>query len=183
MARRVADHSPACLPAAECCLCAQERMSVPNGMGSLTTILKRLEAATSRLEDLAVSQAGSVPAAGVGGGAGGPASAVSATTIGQPSPTSAVDNIRSADQSPAVKDFDALRQNALKQYVTLSNQLGGITAKQVSSSPSRLPSLTTHSQCFDRRQQSNKPSMRRPTLSKWLRSANQSRPRRPSSRA
>ncbi|GAA6037098.1 hypothetical protein JCM8097_008731 [Rhodosporidiobolus ruineniae] len=104
------------------------------GVGSLGSLLRRLEAATSRLEDIALTQAtagglhhhlsgasavqgAAVPApAGAAGGAAGQA----------PPPPPKED----ADVPLKVKAFDELIEGPLTTYTNLSKELGGLIAEQ-----------------------------------------------------
>ncbi|KAF8426902.1 adenylate cyclase associated N terminal-domain-containing protein [Tirmania nivea] len=90
-------------------------------MYNLTTLIKRLEAATSRLEDLAsipsgagASIAASVPASATAG---------STTSFQAAAPTIVQD-------PPVLQDFDALISNEVKKYNELSNEIGSIVEEQ-----------------------------------------------------
>ena len=120
--------------------------SIPStGVGSLSTLLKRLEAATSRLEDIAVAQQSAPPATspvssasalqpnqsltGLGVGAvGGAALAggVAAVAHKAEAPAQAV--------APSVTAFEELRNSAVAHFVALSHELGGLIGEQVSTS-------------------------------------------------
>lgn len=90
----------------------------------LTAIIRRLEAATSRLEDMAssvVEHPGSAPT--------GPL---------PPPPTAAA--ARPVSEQPraipeaipeSVEEFDAFLTGTVKKYVNLSDELGGLVAEQV----------------------------------------------------
>jgi adenylyl cyclase-associated protein len=115
-------------------------------MNNLGTLLKRLEAATSRLEDIATAQAitgthslsgasalhNETPRIGGNGEAGAAAAGVAgaAAIIGT---AAAVEGSRaSAEESSAsVKGFDELVQGPLQTYLTLSQTHGGLVAQQV----------------------------------------------------
>ncbi|SCZ97686.1 BZ3500_MvSof-1268-A1-R1_Chr4-3g07371 [Microbotryum saponariae] len=115
------------------------------GVGSLNTLLRRLEAATARLEDIAVTSAASggphfnvasgasavVPStlagAGAGAIAGGAAAAASAT--GGSSLAAAAGPAVEVPRSVAAFDEDVL-QGALAKYLELSKGLGGLIADQ-----------------------------------------------------
>jgi adenylyl cyclase-associated protein len=91
----------------------------------LTPILRRLEAATSRLEDMAsaVVEAprtnGALPAV--------TAAAPVAAVVSQPAAPKKV-----AEPLPQmVEDFDTFIDTAVKKYVDISNEIGGPVAEQV----------------------------------------------------
>ncbi|KAI9760306.1 MAG: hypothetical protein M1835_000192 [Candelina submexicana] len=99
-----------------------------NNMHNLTTLIKRLEAATSRLEDMAqatmdpsaqtngIAPPISTTAGGAfGGDAGGSAPAPGQITELLP---------------PAIDDFDALMNDEVKTFVNTSEELGGLVAEQ-----------------------------------------------------
>ncbi|KAK4058737.1 suppressor of rasval19 [Microbotryomycetes sp. JL221] len=103
------------------------------GIGSLSTLLRRLEAATARLEDIAMTSSPS----------GGPhfisgASAVQGASAGAPAtggaaapPVAAADAASTnAATSPAVKDFQDLLDSSIAKYASLSQELGGLVAEQ-----------------------------------------------------
>ncbi|KAJ9154895.1 Adenylyl cyclase-associated protein [Pleurostoma richardsiae] len=107
-----------------------------NNMHNLTTLIKRLEAATSRLEDIAsstvelpqavpsLSQSIATP----------PTAASSASTPAPPPPPPAAAPAK-APQEPlpeSIEDFDAFIENSVGKYVKLSNELGGLIAEQAS---------------------------------------------------
>ncbi|KAH8659289.1 adenylate cyclase associated N terminal-domain-containing protein [Tricladium varicosporioides] len=101
-----------------------------NNMHNLTTLIKRLEAATSRLEDIATSTVdlprlnGAAPTPAPTGPL--PAPPVSAQPPAPPKPI--------PEEVPeSVEEFDAFIDASVKKYVTLSNDLGGSVAEQASS--------------------------------------------------
>lgn len=115
---------------------------------SLSSYVRRLEAATSRLEDLAASSTEGAPtsvgggpsaAAGlassastgtVAGGAAAPhAAAAAASSVGDSSIASAP-----AADSPALSAWDDYLDHQLKEYSGLSDKIGGLVAAQVSGS-------------------------------------------------
>lgn len=117
------------------------------GVGSLSTLLKRLEAATSRLEDIAVAQQSAPqatspvssasalqpnqPLTGLGVGAVG--SAVAAG--GSPAVGARAEGPAQAQaeaQGPSVRAFEELREGAVAKFVSLSKELGGLIGEQVS---------------------------------------------------
>lgn len=106
-------------------------------MHNLTTLIKRLEAATSRLEDIA-SSAVEIPQA-VPGIQETLASPIATSTKGvsnAPTPPAAV----AAATGPAgaadeplpesIEDFDLFLKNSVDRYAKLSQQLGGLIAEQ-----------------------------------------------------
>jgi adenylyl cyclase-associated protein len=95
----------------------------------LTAILHRLEAATSRLEDMAAS---AIDLPKLNGAAPTPA-----PTGPLPAPPTAT---RAAAETPkpipealpeSVEDFDAFITGTVKKFVNLSDEVGGPVAKQV----------------------------------------------------
>lgn len=90
------------------------------GVGSLSTLIKRLEAATSRLEDIALTQ---TPAPRAG------AAVASSTSVpavvSAPAPDVVV-------VSPSVGAFQDVIDGALANYLKLSEGVGGLVAEQVS---------------------------------------------------
>ncbi|CAO1617062.1 unnamed protein product [Sympodiomycopsis kandeliae] len=100
-------------------------------INSIATILKRLEAATSRLEDLAATPSGGDHNAGIGAPYGsGVASSTSAATLA-PSASGPVAAAESEPaDSPAVSAWDDYLDHQLKEYVELSEKVGGLVATQ-----------------------------------------------------
>lgn len=102
--------------------------SSPDHSGRLTNLLGRLEAATSRLEDIASSTV-EIPqvvpniqetlASPVGGPSGGSSNALPAA------PAAADDPL-----PDSVEDFDGFLKTSVDKYLTLSKQLGGLIAEQ-----------------------------------------------------
>lgn len=91
----------------------------------LTGIIKRLEAATSRLEDMASS---TIEPPKLNGAAPTPA-----PTGPLPAPPVAVTPPKPVEEPipEAVEEFDDILNTTVKKYVTLSDSLGGAIAKQV----------------------------------------------------
>jgi len=94
----------------------------------LTAILSRLEAATSRLEDMASSTV-EAPTQKINGAAPPP-------TV--PLPPAPVAVVAPAPPKPlpealpeSVEDFDSFITGPLKKFVNLSDELGGLVAQQV----------------------------------------------------
>ncbi|KAL7933819.1 adenylate cyclase associated N terminal domain-containing protein [Trichoderma chlorosporum] len=99
-----------------------------NHMHNLTTLIKRLEAATSRLEDIASSTElpKDVP------GLGQPATPLSETAAAPP-PLPPVQKEPPQEALPeSIEDFDAFLNTSVDKYVKLSNELGGVVAQQAS---------------------------------------------------
>jgi adenylyl cyclase-associated protein len=86
----------------------------------LTTAIRRLEAATSRLEDIASSsfEGGVAPSAAAGSIAG---SATSQAIAAKP-----VEQL-----PPSIQDYDAILNNELKNWLDLSSKLGNVIDGQV----------------------------------------------------
>ncbi|KAK3076133.1 hypothetical protein LTS18_013834, partial [Coniosporium uncinatum] len=107
---------------------------------SLTSLIHRLEAATSRLEDIASSaqvlgeQQGAAPQANGASttAAASTTSAPAAAAVGAASTPKAASS--AAPDEPelpqSIADFDALINGDLKQFTDLSEQIGGIVAEQ-----------------------------------------------------
>lgn len=99
------------------------------GMNNLTTLIKRLEAATSRLEDIAGSAqestsrslAASTAVPSINGDA-----TPSASQSRAPAPEP------EADEPETVQAFDTMTGDDLKKFSDLSEKLGGLVAQQVS---------------------------------------------------
>jgi len=91
----------------------------------LTPIIRRLEAATSRLEDMASvvvetpKTNGALPAV----------TAAAPAAAAQPAAPEKVEE----PLPPMIEDFDSFIETAVKKYVGLSNEIGGLVAEQVSS--------------------------------------------------
>ncbi|GAA6009090.1 hypothetical protein JCM10207_004089 [Rhodosporidiobolus poonsookiae] len=107
------------------------------GVGSLSSLLRRLEAATSRLEDIALTQAtagGSHHLSGASAVQGSaypaptaPAGTAVAGSAAVPPPPPAKDDDK---LPPAVEAFDEIIEGPLTKYTTLSKELGGLIAEQ-----------------------------------------------------
>ncbi|KAL6791406.1 adenylate cyclase associated N terminal domain-containing protein [Trichoderma sp. SZMC 28013] len=102
-------------------------MAAQNHMHNLTTLIKRLEAATSRLEDIASSTElpKDVP------GLGQPATPLSETAVA-PTPPPVQKEPPQEALPESIEDFDAFLNTSVDKYVKLSNQLGGVVAQQAS---------------------------------------------------
>ncbi|KAL3418319.1 Adenylyl cyclase-associated protein [Phlyctema vagabunda] len=104
-------------------------MAAPNNMHNLTTLIKRLEAATSRLEDMA-SSAIEIPKSNGSSPQGGASTAAAA--IASPPPPAAP-KAAPIEVPEQVEEFDAFISGAVKGYVSTSNGLGGPLAEQAAS--------------------------------------------------
>ncbi|KAL2173872.1 adenylate cyclase associated N terminal-domain-containing protein [Thermothelomyces heterothallicus CBS 202.75] len=104
-----------------------------NPMHNLTTLIKRLEAATSRLEDIAQAsfeQYNSTPTppqhAGVAAGPPAPASPAPPQPATAPSPPAAP-----PEPLPEfIEEFDNLIDQSLAKWLKISNDVGGVVAEQ-----------------------------------------------------
>ena len=94
------------------------------------TILRRLEAATSRLEDMVPTMSESststnglpaLPEAGLSTSRG----------LDQPGGTAASPEPVFEPLPPTIDDFDALINGDVKTYVNMSEEIGGLVAEQV----------------------------------------------------
>jgi len=100
---------------------------------ALADLVRRLEAATSRLEDMAHATVD--PSAATNGGfATAAPGAVLAGTGAQAAPPPAVQTTPPPEPLPqAIGDFDGLQSGVVQKYVSLSESLGGLVAEQVCS--------------------------------------------------
>lgn len=107
----------------------------------LTRLLPRLEAATSRLEDIASStgaaESGHSTTTGI---ASTPAAVATASQAAIPSPAStpAQAPLPKEDLPASIEDFDGLTQGDLKTYHDSSKSQGGVIGEQVSYCTFRL---------------------------------------------
>lgn len=94
----------------------------------LTRIIRRLEAATSRLEDIASStlEPTKVNGAPPTSAPTGPLPPLPVVNEVPPTPKAVLESL-----PESVEDFDSFLNGAVKNYVSLSNELGGPVAKQV----------------------------------------------------
>ncbi|KAJ5793813.1 hypothetical protein N7457_000412 [Penicillium paradoxum] len=101
-------------------------MASAGHMNNFTTLIKRLEAATSRLEDMAMSYDDpSSPKA-----LGAPSSSVPATPEPpKPSPPPPAAPV-AAPVPPQIQDFDALIKGDVQNFVNLGQEIGGLVAEQ-----------------------------------------------------
>ena len=105
----------------------------------LTRLIRRLEAATSRLEDIA-SSAQTFEQPSSAGHHGGPSDGSSLTVpspgqMGLQTPTASSPGVSQgqlAEPSPqSINDFNTLLRGDLQAYRDLSNAIGGVVAEQV----------------------------------------------------
>lgn len=92
-----------------------------SGVGSLSTLLKRLEAATSRLEDIALAQQPPSTTA--------PHHHAAHSTTAASAPSAPA--VLEVAVPPSVKAFEELIDGALAKYLALSKELRGLVAAQV----------------------------------------------------
>lgn len=114
------------------------RVAAPTGIpeSSLTSLLHRLEAATSRLEDIASSTGVALDSNGAAPGAAAPpgsrqvagaATSAPASTVQVPSPSPG------GELPSTVRDFDQLLQGDLQSWVSSSESIGPVISEQVRS--------------------------------------------------
>ncbi|KAI9824406.1 MAG: hypothetical protein M1832_001941 [Thelocarpon impressellum] len=99
-------------------------------MNNLTTLIKRLEAATSRLEDMAQPTGDSNATsneAGLAPSADGAAMGATERAVAANSPVAATEVL-----PPSIEGFDALINAEVTKFVNLSEELGGVVAEQSS---------------------------------------------------
>ncbi|KAF4125321.1 adenylyl cyclase-associated protein [Geosmithia morbida] len=106
-------------------------MAAPNNMHNLTTLIKRLEAATSRLEDIATSTElpKDVPALINSTSASAAAADASAPVPASSAPKS-LPKVASEPLPESVEEFDAYLKSTVEKYVNISKEIGGTVAKQ-----------------------------------------------------
>jgi adenylyl cyclase-associated protein len=92
----------------------------------LTTVIRRLEAATSRLEDIASSSVGFDAAGPNGAPAPAPGSAVGPSASSAPTTPKPTESV-----PPSIQAFDDLLNNELKTWLGLSTKLGSDIDDQV----------------------------------------------------
>jgi adenylyl cyclase-associated protein len=100
----------------------------------LIVIIRRLEAATSRLEDIASSTIAPPPAADIrppNGTTAAPTPNPAAPSVAPPTP--AVVKTAPPEESlpESVEGFDSFISGAVKKYVDISKKIGGVVADQV----------------------------------------------------
>ncbi|RDA86632.1 hypothetical protein CP533_6875 [Ophiocordyceps camponoti-saundersi (nom. inval.)] len=97
-------------------------MAVPANMHNLTTLIKRLEAATSRLEDIATSTDLAPDDLSV--------LHRSTTSAAHETPTGSSLSKPKEPLPEFVEEFDAILESSINDYVRLSKDLGGVVAQQ-----------------------------------------------------
>ncbi|KAH7137090.1 adenylate cyclase associated N terminal-domain-containing protein [Dactylonectria estremocensis] len=104
-------------------------MAATNHMHNLTTLIKRLEAATSRLEDIASSTDAPKDALDSNPPIASPPALTTVST--PPAAAAAAPPKLAVEPLPeSVEEFDSFLNSAVDKYVKLSNQLGGLVAQQ-----------------------------------------------------
>ncbi|EPQ31929.1 uncharacterized protein PFL1_00128 [Pseudozyma flocculosa PF-1] len=101
-----------------------------SGIGNLGTLIKRLEAATSRLEDITVAQSQSYSQSGQPGAAAlaGAAAGAAPPPPPPPPPPAPVEEVK--EDPTSVKAWDASVAGALAEYQELSGRIGNPVAEQ-----------------------------------------------------
>ncbi|KAL9039763.1 MAG: hypothetical protein Q9180_002336 [Flavoplaca navasiana] len=97
-------------------------------MNNLTTLIKRLEAATSRLEDMVPTM--NDPSATSNGIASLPESGLTAHGADARGGAASPSQQAAAPLPPAIDDFDALINGDVKTFVNMSEEIGGLVAEQ-----------------------------------------------------
>ncbi|KAG0144922.1 hypothetical protein CROQUDRAFT_659362 [Cronartium quercuum f. sp. fusiforme G11] len=95
------------------------------GVGSLFTLIKRLEAATSRLEDIAIAQTSAGTPGLMTEGASGRVSPASVPAAASGSATAG-----GKETPPSIKAFEELVSGSLSRYLSLSKDVGGPAQEQ-----------------------------------------------------
>ncbi|KAJ5418951.1 uncharacterized protein N7487_002501 [Penicillium crustosum] len=95
-------------------------------MHNFTTLIKRLEAATSRLEDMAMSYDDSSASKSL---TGSPSSIPAIPPPPKPSPPPPAAPV-AAPVPPQIQDFDALIKGDVQNFVKLGEKIGGLVAEQ-----------------------------------------------------
>ncbi|KKA27105.1 hypothetical protein TD95_001120 [Thielaviopsis punctulata] len=119
-------------------------MAAPNSMHNLTTLIKRLEAATLRLEDIAEATIGIAPTTPESAPAAA-APTISAATSSHPPPAGPAGPAGTVPPPPpppappkapiealpeSIEEFDNFLKKSVGKYVSLSNEVGGLVAEQ-----------------------------------------------------
>jgi adenylyl cyclase-associated protein len=102
------------------------RGPIPVHGSVLTTVIYRLEAATSRLEDIASSSVGFETGAPNGASTGPPALAAGGPSSSESITPKAVESL-----PPSIQAFDTLLNTELKTWLDLSSKLGNVIDGQV----------------------------------------------------
>lgn len=103
--------------------------SAPPRINLPLTVLIRLEAATSRLEDMVPTM--SDPSPGSNGIASLPESGLTAPGADARGGAASPSQQTAAPLPPAIDDFDALINGDVKTFVNMSEEIGGLVAEQV----------------------------------------------------
>ncbi|KAJ5181880.1 hypothetical protein N7449_012027 [Penicillium cf. viridicatum] len=101
-------------------------MASGSHMHNFTTLIKRLEAATSRLEDMAMSYDDSSAPKSL---TGSPSSIPAIPPPPKPSPPPPAAPV-AAPVPPQIQDFDALIKGDVQNFVNLGEKIGGLVAEQ-----------------------------------------------------
>ncbi|KAJ4165383.1 hypothetical protein LMH87_007017 [Akanthomyces muscarius] len=110
-------------------------MAAASHMHNLTTLIKRLEAATSRLEDIATSteipkDVGALAAPTSSSAALTPDASTTTTPRSAPPPPPPQQQPVAEELPESIEDFDAFVDTTVADYVNRSNEIGGLVAKQ-----------------------------------------------------
>ena len=100
------------------------------------TVILRLEAATSRLEDMVPTMR--PPSTDVNGVASLPEHGLTAPGADARNGPTASPRLAPANLPPAVDDFDALINGDVKTFVNMSEEIGGLVAEQVRNQQSAI---------------------------------------------
>lgn len=111
------------------CCNNQALQGVDNRVDIPLTLLLRLEAATSRLEDMVPTI--SDPSATLNGVASLPESGLTAPGADIRGGPASSPKLAPAPLPPAIDDFDALINGDVKTFVNMSEEIGGLVAEQV----------------------------------------------------
>lgn len=111
------------------CCDNQALQGIDNRIQLPLTVLLRLEAATSRLEDMVPMIQD--PSAASNGVASLPESGLTAPGADARGGPAASPRLAPAPLPPAIDDFDALINGDVKTFVNMSEEIGGLVAEQV----------------------------------------------------
>ncbi|KAG6016940.1 hypothetical protein E4U43_002683 [Claviceps pusilla] len=107
------------------------KMTAVNNMHNLTTLIKRLEAATSRLEDIATSTELANDVTTLSQNVECAVEASAAPKTSSQITSTKFSSALGLEQMPeVVEEFDQLISSSVENYAKLSNELGGVVAKQ-----------------------------------------------------
>lgn len=128
-----------------CLLCdplGQNTMPIQLPRDYALTVLRRLEAATSRLEDMVPNISDSTTSPnGIQLGSGESLSAAEARSQAIANGTSSQRHLETLP--PVIDDFDGTINGEVKTFVNMSEEIGGLVAEQVHPSSCRLSSRST----------------------------------------